>query len=114
MGLWKTNLELRSIAQVAIKHLMYQSDALFPMLFYIGLNPLSHLIKNTAYGYQLKNGATIMGAIKLCAKNEQQINSLIHTSRIYSNYNKCDKMVTNMGKKEPVFKMKMSQLLRDF
>lgn len=53
-----------------------------------------------------------MDAIKLCAKNEQEFNSLIHTSRIYSNYNKCVKMVTNTGKK--VFKMETSELLRDF
>lgn len=61
-----------------------------------------------------KNGATIMDAIKLCAKNEQEINSLIHTSRIYSNYNKCVKMVINTCKKESVFKMETSQLLREF
>lgn len=40
-----------------------------------------------------------MDAIKLCAKNEQEINSLIHTSRIYSNYNKCVKMVINTVRK---------------
>lgn len=29
-----------------------------------------------------------MDAIKLCATNKQEINSLIHNSQIYSNYNK--------------------------
>lgn len=54
------------------------------MLFYIGLNPLSHRIKNTDNGYRLTNGATIsdllyMDDIKLCPKNEQEIYSLVHT-----------------------------------
>ena len=51
-------------------------------LFCIALNSLSALLNKIAYGYRLKNGTTInpflyMDDIKLYAKNEQAINSLM-------------------------------------
>ncbi|KAI3352301.1 hypothetical protein L3Q82_005275 [Scortum barcoo] len=61
MGLWKTTLEanFKPIAQVSIKCNIYQADALSPLLFCIGLNPLSQIITKTGYGYQLLNRTTI-------------------------------------------------------
>ncbi len=43
MKLWKTSLEANSkpIAQVTIKCGIYQGDALSPLLYCIGLKPLS-------------------------------------------------------------------------
>lgn len=52
--------------------------------------PLIQIINKTGYGYQLQNGRIIsnllyMDAIKLCAMSEWHIDSVIHTTRIYSN-----------------------------
>ncbi|KAL3972560.1 male germ cell-associated kinase [Sarotherodon galilaeus] len=53
MGMWRTTLEanFKPIAQVTIKYGIYQGDALSPLLFCIGLNPLSEIIDKTGYGY---------------------------------------------------------------
>uniref|UniRef100_A0A8C4WGB1 Reverse transcriptase domain-containing protein n=1 Tax=Gopherus evgoodei TaxID=1825980 RepID=A0A8C4WGB1_9SAUR len=112
VGLWKTTLEInsRQLAQVAIKCGIYQGDALSPLLFCIGLNPLSQIITRTGYGYGFRNGTTIshllyMDDIKLYAKNERDIDSLIHLTRIYSEdigmsfgLEKCGRMVVKRGK----------------
>uniref|UniRef100_A0A669EZW7 Reverse transcriptase domain-containing protein n=1 Tax=Oreochromis niloticus TaxID=8128 RepID=A0A669EZW7_ORENI len=112
MGMWRTTLEAnsKSIAQVTIKCGIYQGDALSPLLFCIGLNPLSEIINKTGYGYRLRNGAVVshllyMDDIKLYAKSERDIDSLIHTTRLYSNdigmsfgLEKCSRMVTKRGK----------------
>lgn len=47
MGLWKTNLEdnFRPPAEVTIKCGIYQGDALSPLLFCIGPNPLSQAFR---------------------------------------------------------------------
>ena len=54
MGMWKTTLEanLKPIAQANIKCSIYQGDTLSPLLFCIGLNPLSQVITMSGYGYQ--------------------------------------------------------------
>uniref|UniRef100_A0A3Q4GLN3 Carbonyl reductase 1 n=1 Tax=Neolamprologus brichardi TaxID=32507 RepID=A0A3Q4GLN3_NEOBR len=69
---------------------IYQGDALSPLLFSIRLNPLSEIIDKTDYGYRLRTGAVVshllyINDIKLYAKSERDIDSLIHTTRIYSN-----------------------------
>ena len=73
-------------------------------------NPLSAIIDMTGYGYRLRNGAVVshllyMDDIKLYAKSERDIDSLIHTTRLYSNdigmsfgLEKCSRMVTKRGK----------------
>ena len=53
------------------------------MRFCIVFNPLSVLLDKSAYGYRFKGGTHINGLlymkdIKLYAKNEQYIDSLIH------------------------------------
>ena len=78
-----------TVAQVNIKYGIYQGDSLSPLLFCIGLNSLSQIITKSGYGYKFKSGATIshllyMDDIKLYAKNERDIDSLIHLTRIYS------------------------------
>ena len=112
MGLWKTTLEANSqpIADVSIKCGIYQGDALSPLLFCIGLNPLSQIITKSGFGYRFRSGTTIshllyMDDIKLYAKNERDIDSLIHLTRIYSNdigmtfgLDKCGQMVCRRGK----------------
>ena len=62
MGLWKTTLEANSkpVVETTIVCSMYQGDALSPLLFCIGLNPLSHIITKSGYGYRFPSGATII------------------------------------------------------
>ncbi|WP_175564860.1 hypothetical protein, partial [Escherichia coli] len=72
---------------------------------------LSQIITKTGFGYEiLRNGATIshllyMDDIKLYARTERDIDSLIHTTRIYSNdigmsfgLDKCGQMITKRGR----------------
>ena len=109
---WKTTLEANSkeIARVHIKCGIYQGDALSPLLFCLGLNPLSDIIRKTAYGYQFKSGTTVshllyMDDIKLYGKNERDVDSLIQLTRIYSQdigmsfgLEKCGRLVVKRGK----------------
>ena len=89
---------------------IYQGDALSLLLFCIGLNPLSQIITKSGYGYKLKSGATVrhllyMDDIKLYAKNERDIDSLIHLTRVYSEdirmsfgLEKCGRIIARRGK----------------
>ena len=58
--------------------------------FVVNLSPpLSALLNKSVYGYRLKSGTPInhllyMDDIKLYAKNERDINSLIHLTRVLS------------------------------
>ena len=88
---WRTTLSAKSksIAGITIKCSVYQRDALSPLLFCIALNPLSVMLDKSTYEYRFKSGTTInhllyMDNIKLYAKNEQDIESLIHLTRVFS------------------------------
>ena len=59
-GLWKKTLEANSKSQANIKCGIYQGDALSPLLFCIGLNPLSHITTKSGYGYGFQSRATII------------------------------------------------------
>ena len=112
MRLWKTTLEVNSkpVVKVSIKCGIYQGDALYPLLFCIGLNPLSQIINKSGYGYKFWNGATIshllyMGDIKLYTRSECDIDSPIHLTRIYNSnirmlfeLDKCGWMISRRGR----------------
>ena len=112
MSLWKTTLTVnnKDITDVTIKCGIYQGDALSPLLFCISLNPLSQIITKSEYGYKFRNGTKInhlfyMDDIKLYAKTERDIDSLIHLSRIYSTdigmsfgLEKCGRLIVKRGK----------------
>lgn len=56
----------------------------------IGLNPLSEILCKTSHRYQQQNGAIVnhllcMDDVKLYARSGRDIDSLIHTTRVYSN-----------------------------
>ena len=89
MNHWSTKLHSnnKEIAEVDIKCGIYQGDSLSPLLFCIALNLLSNLIAKTRYGYKFRSGATInhlmyMDDIKLYAKHEHDIDSLIHLTSL--------------------------------
>ena len=93
---------------------IYEGDALSPLLFCIALNPLSALLDKSTYGYRLKSSTTInhllyMDDIKLYAKNEQDIDSLIHLTQVFSSdigttfgLAKCGRLIVNRDKAKSI------------
>ena len=112
MSHWKTKLysNSKSTAEIKINCGIYQGDALSPLLFCIALNPLSVILDKSGYGYKFKSGTSInhlfyMDDIKLYAKSERDIDSLIHLTRVFSSdigmtfgLEKCGRLIVNRGK----------------
>jgi len=108
---WKTKLYFnsKSTAEIKINCGIYQGDALSPLLFCIALNPLSVILDKSGYSYKFKSGNSInhlfyMDDIKLYAKNERDIDSLIHLTRVFSSdigmtfgLEKCGRLIVNRG-----------------
>ena len=79
-------------------------------MFCITLNPLSALLENSKYGCHIRSGTTInpllyMDDIKLSTKNERDIDSLIHLTRIFSksigmafSLGKCGCLIVSRGR----------------
>ena len=91
MKLWNTTLTLTTDAYsmkvdgVRIKRGIFQGDSLSPLLFCLALNPVSSLLQATNFGYRYKgndvtatvNHLVYMDDIKLYAKNDDELQSLI-------------------------------------
>ena len=92
MKTWKVELTAggRSIAETKIQRGIFQGDALSPLLFILAMMPLNHIPRKCAAGYKLSrlqekiNHLIYMEDIKLFAKNVKELETLIHTVRIYS------------------------------
>ena len=82
------------------------------LLFVITLIPLTSVLKTTKQGYEFaKNGEKInhllyVDDLKLYAKNEKELDSLVHTVRVLSRHigmdfgiEKCSMLVMKRGKK---------------
>ena len=80
----------RSLAESKIKRRVFQGDPLSQLLFIIAVMPLNHILRKCKAGYKLSrlqeniNHLMYMDDIKLFAKNEKELKTLIHTVRIYS------------------------------
>ena len=80
----------RSLAETKIQRGIFQGDALSLLLFIIAMMPLNHKLKKCTAGYKLSrsqekiNHLMYMDDIKLFAINEKELETLIHTIRIYS------------------------------
>ena len=87
MKTWRVELtaEGRRLAEAKIQRGIVQGDALSPLLFIIAMMP-----RKCTAGYKLSrsqekvNHLMYMGDSKLFAKNEKELETLIHTVSIYS------------------------------
>ena len=102
----------KSLAETKIKRGIFQGDALSPLLFIIAMMPLNHILRKCTAGYKLSrsqekiNHLMDMDDIKLFAKNEKELETLIHTIRIHSQdigmefgIEKCPLLVMKSGKR---------------
>ena len=80
----------RSLPETKIQRGIFQRDALSPLLFLIAMMPLNHILGKCTAAYKLSrsqekiNHLMNMDDIKLFAKNEKELETLIHAVRIYS------------------------------
>ena len=91
---------------------IFQGDALSPLLFIITVMSLNHILRKCTAGYKLNrsqekiNRLMYMDDMKLFAKNEKELETLIHTIRIYRQdigmefgIEKCVLLVMKSGKR---------------
>ena len=77
---WRLKLtaEGKSLTEVKIQRGIFQGDALSPLLFIIVMMPLNHILWKCTDRYKLhKSQEKIMDDIKLFAKNEKKMETLI-------------------------------------
>ena len=92
MKTWRVDLKAggRSIAETKIQGGIFQGGTQSHLLFIIAMMPLNHILQKCAAGYKLNrsqekiNHLMYMDDIKLFAKNEKELETLIHAVRIYS------------------------------
>ena len=89
---WNTELTAsnQKLGNVKIRHGIFQGDSLSPLLFVLVMIPLTLVLRQTKASYELKKGGKkinhllFMDDLKLFAKNEDQIDNLVNTVRIFS------------------------------
>ena len=122
MQTWRVELtaEGRSLAETKIQRGIFQGVALSPLLFIIAMMPLNHILRKCITGYILSrsqeniNHLMYMDDIKLFAKNEKELETLIHAIRIYSldigmefGIEKCTMLVMKSGKQHMTDRMEL-------
>ena len=115
MKTWRVELTAGGIrlAEAKIQKGISQGDALSPLLFIIAMMPLNHILRKCTTGHKLSrslekvNHLMYMDDIKLFAKNEKELETLILTVRIYSRdigmefgIEKCAMLVMISGKRQ--------------
>jgi hypothetical protein len=126
MNLWTTNLQLTMKGfdlvseDVQIKRGIFQGDTLSPIWFCLAINPLSRLLNQNDYGYKLNKQHNIshllyMDDLKIYAKNEHELSSLLETTAIFSNdiqmkfgLNKCAVVHVKRGKIQSTANMQLT------
>ena len=113
MKTWRVELTARGriLAQAKVQKGIFQGDTLSPLLFIIAMMTLNHILRKFTARYKLSrlqekiNHLIYMNGIKLFAKNEKEVKTLIHTVRIYSqnigmefSIEKCAMLVRKNGK----------------
>ena len=114
MKTWRTNLTANddNLGKVCIRRGIFQGDSLSPLLFVLAMMPLSMILRKVSAGYVMKkdgckiNHLLFMDDLKLFAKNEAEIDSLVQTVRIFSDdigmqfgLEKCASMTMKRGKR---------------
>ena len=93
MKTWRVELTAGgiSLAETKIQRGIFLGDALSPLLFIIAMMPLNHILRKCTAEYKLSRSQEkinhliyMVDDIKLFAKNEKELETLIHAVRIYS------------------------------
>ena len=91
MDKWKTVLESggQQLGEVRIKRGIFQGDSLSPLMFVMAMIPLTLILRKVKPKYTMTNRNTInhllyMDDLKLYGTNQNDIETLIHTVRIFS------------------------------
>ena len=92
MKTWRVELTAggRSLAEAKIQICIFQGDSVSPLRFIIAMMPLVPILRKCIVGYKLSrsqekiNHLMYMDDIKLFAKNEKELETLIQAVRIYS------------------------------
>ena len=113
MEQWKTELTPygNSLGSMAIKRGIFQGDSLPPLLFILCMIPLTMILRKAKAGYEFKgrqqkvNHLLYMDDLKLYAKDESQVSSLVDTAYAFSTdikmefgLKKCGVLVLKRGK----------------
>ena len=89
---------------------IFQGDSLSPLLFVLALIPLTLILRDVKAGYDLRekvriNHLLFMDDLKLYGKNENQIDTLVNTVRVFSDdirmefgISKCAILIMKRGK----------------
>ena len=92
MKTWRVELTAngKRLIESKIQRAIFQGDELSALLFTIEILPLNHILRKCAAGYKLIklqekiSHLKYMDDIKLLAKSEKELETLIHAVRIYS------------------------------
>ena len=112
----------KDLAGVNIQRRIFQGDTLSPLLFVIGLIPLSHTLQKVNAGYQLGKGQhkminhlLFMHDLKLCGNSQTEAENLRSTVRIFLKYiamefgiSKCAYVTMKAGKLASIGGMELS------
>ena len=90
MDNWRVELKVggKSLTEEKIQRGVFHGDALSPLLFVIAMMPLNHILRKCTGGYKLHKSQEKINLlmyrddIKLFAKNEKELKTLIQAVRI--------------------------------
>ena len=122
MKTWRVEMTAggKSLTKTKTQRGIFQADELSPFLLIIAMMPLNNILRKSTAGYKLSksqektNHLMPMVDIKLFAKNQKELETLIHAVRIYSHdikmefgKEKCAMLVMKSGKRHPTYRMEL-------